>query len=116
MAAKSKAPVVNVAPKHDDDKHDLSFLDIIVLDTFGPYDPAGINGTKYHAGIMDIFSRYCWLYPMERKSDIYNVFRTFLRTLVWCPPYYNTYTLNARSWRRYVAQVPRLYCRCCMLQ
>ena len=67
--------------------HELSFptcfsfvhapLDLIHADVWGPSPLPSIGGFRYYVLVIDHFSQFCWLYPMHRKSEVYNKFLHF---------------------------------------
>ena len=36
-----------------------------------------MNGYKYYLLIVDDFSRYCWVFPLKSKADVYSTFINF---------------------------------------
>lgn len=53
-----------------------SFLELIHCDVWtSPIQ--SVTGFKYYVLFIDDYSRFCWLYPMHRKSDTLDCFRTF---------------------------------------
>lgn len=34
---------------------------------------------RYHNFLVDDFSRYCWFYPLKKKSDFFEIFVSFQR-------------------------------------
>jgi hypothetical protein len=36
-----------------------------------------MNGYKFYVIFIDDFSRFCWLYPIKKKSDVFSCFVEF---------------------------------------
>ena len=45
-------------------------LELVVMDLAGPVTPSSLGGAIYFLGIMDIFTRFSWLFTLRRKSDV----------------------------------------------
>ena len=50
---------------------------IIHTDLWGPSPTVSVDGFRYYVLFVDDFSRYCWLFPLINKSDLYSVFVKF---------------------------------------
>ncbi|KAL4570097.1 hypothetical protein LXL04_025748 [Taraxacum kok-saghyz] len=61
-------------------------LQLVYSDVWGPVQQSN-DGFTYYVTFVDYYSRYIWLYPMKRKSDVSTLFPQF-RSLV--EKYYNT--------------------------
>ena len=55
-------------------------LQDIYSDVWGPFQQFN-DRYSYYAIFVDYYTRYTWLYPMKRKSDVYTLFPQF-KTLV----------------------------------
>lgn len=52
-------------------------LERVHSDVWGPSPISSISGFRFYVLFVDDFSRYCWLYPLCSKSEVYNVFISF---------------------------------------
>lgn len=55
----------------------LKPLELVHTDVWGPTPISSIRGFRFYVILIDYFSRYCWIYPLCHKSDVYNVFVFF---------------------------------------
>ncbi|KAK9074377.1 hypothetical protein SSX86_006975 [Deinandra increscens subsp. villosa] len=53
-------------------------LELIYSDVWGPVQQS-IDGFKYYVIFVDYFSKYVWLYPLKKKSDVSVIFPQFKR-------------------------------------
>ena len=44
-------------------------LELVVMDLAGPVRPSRMGGAFYFLGIMDIFTRFSWVFTLRVKSD-----------------------------------------------
>ena len=51
-------------------------LDRVYTDVCGPFQVQSLGGSRYFLSFVDDHSRYCWVYPIKKKSDV-------LDTLKW---------------------------------
>ncbi|KAB1212300.1 Retrovirus-related Pol polyprotein from transposon TNT 1-94 [Morella rubra] len=58
-------------------------LQLLFLDVWGPAPVVSRDGFRYYLSIVDAFSRYTWLFPLQCKSDVYNTFVNFTKTVEW---------------------------------
>jgi hypothetical protein len=56
-------------------------LQLLFLDVWGPSPMPSINNNRYYLCIVDDYSKYTWLFPINMKSDVTNVFLRF-KTMV----------------------------------
>ena len=56
---------------------DASILDLIHSDVVGPIPTTSINGCKYFLTLIDDCYRYCWIYFMKQKSEVFDIFKVF---------------------------------------
>ena len=63
----------------DRDKPVTSKLDLIHMDVMGPFRTATHGGHLYVLTIIDDNSRYCWLFVLHKKSDVFDHFVTWMK-------------------------------------
>ena len=70
--------------KHPEKRYDVgkahraaSILDLIHSDVAGPMPTNSINGCRYFLTFIDDCSRYCWIYFMKQKSEVFETFKVF---------------------------------------
>lgn len=51
-------------------------LHYVFADVWGPAT-VSIDGSRYFLLLVDLYSRYCWLFPIAAKSEVANVFLNF---------------------------------------
>ena len=56
-------------------------LELIHSDIAGPFDHMSMSQSKYTLNFIDDFSRYCWVYFLKHKSEVFDLFKVF-RALV----------------------------------
>lgn len=52
-------------------------LETLHMDVWGPAPIPSINNHKYYLLIVDEYSRFSWLFPLELKSKVFQTFRDF---------------------------------------
>lgn len=52
-------------------------LELIVSDLWGSSPVLSRNGYRYYFLLVDVFSKFIWIYPIARKSDAFPLFVTF---------------------------------------
>ncbi|KAI5328775.1 hypothetical protein L3X38_028172 [Prunus dulcis] len=52
-------------------------LDLLYSDVWGPAPYSSIDGFSYYVIFVDHFTKYIWLYPLKKKSDVFSTFVTF---------------------------------------
>jgi hypothetical protein len=52
-------------------------LDLIHSDVCGPMSAESFSGSKYYVTFIDDYSRYCTVYFLKRKSDVFEKFQDF---------------------------------------
>lgn len=52
-------------------------LELIHSDIWGPVPNFLISGVKFYMTFIDDYSRYCWIYPLTFKSQVFDVFFKF---------------------------------------
>ena len=52
-------------------------LELIHSDIVGPFPPMSMSQDKYVLTFIDDFSRYCWVYFLKLKSDVFDHFKVF---------------------------------------
>jgi transposase InsO family protein len=55
----------------------LSKLQLVHTDVCGPMHNESLNGSKYFLLFVDDYSRYCWVYFLKSKSDVFAEFVKF---------------------------------------
>jgi hypothetical protein len=59
----------------------LSKLQLVHTDVCGPMHNESLNGSKYFLLFNDDFSRYCWVYFLKSKSDVFAEFVKFKKAV-----------------------------------
>jgi len=52
-------------------------LQLLFLDVWGPVPMFSINNNRYYLSIVDDFSKYSWVFPLNAKSDVTSAFLRF---------------------------------------
>ena len=52
-------------------------LELIHSDVAGPFPHMSMSQTKYALTFIDDFSRYCWVYFLKHKSEVFDLFKVF---------------------------------------
>ena len=52
-------------------------LEIIHSDVWGPAPILSNQGFLYYVIFIDNFSKFTWIFPMKRKSDLFDIFCRF---------------------------------------
>ena len=52
-------------------------LELIHTDVCGPMQVSTIGGNKYFLTFIDDYTRMCWVYLMNLKSEVFNIFKKF---------------------------------------
>ncbi|XP_058004059.1 retrovirus-related Pol polyprotein from transposon TNT 1-94 [Hevea brasiliensis] len=52
-------------------------LELIHTDVCGPISTSSYGGSKYFLLFIDDFSRYCWVYFLKQKSEVFSKFQQF---------------------------------------
>lgn len=56
-------------------------LQLLFMDVWGPAPVLSRNGYCFYFSIVDVFSRYTWLFPLHCKFDIYSQFVKFQKSV-----------------------------------
>ena len=56
-------------------------LEKIHSDVAGPITPTSLGGSKYVVTFTDDYSRFTWVFPCSAKSQVFDIFKTFKRTV-----------------------------------
>ncbi|GAB2274241.1 hypothetical protein Dimus_039074 [Dionaea muscipula] len=56
-------------------------LQLLFMDVWGPAPVVSREGFRFYLSIVDAFSRYTWFFPLQCKSDVYNQFVNFQKTV-----------------------------------
>eukprot|EP00253_Pinus_taeda_P005289 PITA_05289 len=62
---------------HEKDSRATTILERIHTDVCGPFSVASIEKHKYYVIFIDDFSRKCWIFFMQKKSETYSKFCEF---------------------------------------
>jgi len=62
---------------HEKDSHATTILERIHIDVCGPFSVASIVKHRYYVIFVDDFSRKCWIFFMQKKSETYSMFCEF---------------------------------------
>src|ERR1041385_812335 len=54
-------------------------LELLYMDLFGPQNYASLGGNKYGLVIVDDFSRYTWVFFLDDKSKVVEIFKSFAK-------------------------------------
>src|SRR4051812_24289521 len=54
-------------------------LELLLMDIFGPQNYASLGGNKYGLVIVDDFSRYTWVFFLDDKSKVVDIFTSFAK-------------------------------------
>ena len=52
-------------------------LELIHSDVAGPFTHMSMSQAKYALTFIDDFSRYCWVYFLKHKSEVFGLFKVF---------------------------------------
>ena len=52
-------------------------LELIHSDVSGPFPHMSMSQDKYALTFIDYFSRYCWVYFLKHKSEVFVLFKVF---------------------------------------
>src|ERR1041385_1755941 len=55
-------------------------LELLHMDLFGPQNYASLGGNKYGLVIVDDFCRYTWVFFLDDKSKVVEIFKTFAKS------------------------------------
>ena len=64
-------------PFHLSNRISTHVLELVHCDIWGPSPAVTTSGYRYYIIFVDDYSRYCWLYPMKRRSDSLACFTSF---------------------------------------
>ena len=62
---------------HEEDCHASTILERIHTDVCGPFSVASTAKHRYYVIFVDDFSRKCWIFFMQKKSETYSNFYEF---------------------------------------
>ncbi|KAF9663835.1 hypothetical protein SADUNF_Sadunf17G0093300 [Salix dunnii] len=57
------------------------FLHTLHTDVWGPASVTSFDGFRFYLIIIDEYSRYVWLFPMARKSEVATIFPMFIKRM-----------------------------------
>ncbi|PKU73010.1 Retrovirus-related Pol polyprotein from transposon TNT 1-94 [Dendrobium catenatum] len=69
-------------------------FELIHSDVWGPAPTMSLQGFKYYVSFVDDYTKYCWIYPLFRKSDVFDKFFEFYN-FIKC--HFNTSIKNIRT-------------------
>lgn len=52
-------------------------LELVHNDVWGPAPITSINDFRYYLSFIDEFSKFTWVYLLQHKSDVFDVFKYF---------------------------------------
>ena len=52
-------------------------LDLIYSDVSRQIPTTSMNGFRHFITFIDDFSRYCWIYFLNHKSEVFDIFKSF---------------------------------------
>ena len=52
-------------------------LDLVHSDVSEPMPTSSMNGSIYFPTFIDDYSRYCWIYFLKKKSEVFETFKIF---------------------------------------
>ena len=59
------------------ERREVSTLDLIHSDVLGPIPTTSMNGSIYFLTFIDDYSRYCWIYFLNKKYEVFENFKAF---------------------------------------
>ena len=62
---------------HEKDSHATMILERIHTDVCGPFSVASTEKHRYYVIFVDEFSRRCWIFFMQKKSETFSKFCEF---------------------------------------
>lgn len=63
--------------KHDLPKKSKKKLELVHSDMYGPFEVRSKGGHRYLLTFMDEFTRYTWIYLIEKKIGVFTKFKKF---------------------------------------
>ena len=60
---------------------DVQVLELINLYLIGPLPTPSYGSSRYVLTFIDDFSRYCWVYFLKQKSEVYEIFEKLIENL-----------------------------------
>jgi hypothetical protein len=109
LPVSSSKPSSFCSPRQQGKSHRLHFsstpsissnpLQLLFLDVWGPAPQNSVNNKRFYLSVVDDFSKYTWLYPLETKSE---VCATFLRFKQLVETYFNTKIIMGGSFVSWV--------------
>jgi transposase InsO family protein len=79
-ACQAGKQVDNTHPKKSMMSKSKAF-ELLHMDLFGPITYTSIGGNKYRFVIMDDFTRYTWVFFLIDKTDVFVIFKTFIKRI-----------------------------------
>lgn len=67
--------------KRDYDRITKAPLERVYVDTCGPLNSVSPGGAKYFLSIVDDYTRRIFIYPMKKKSETFELFTKFMKTV-----------------------------------
>ncbi|MCO5577671.1 hypothetical protein L7F22_031502 [Adiantum nelumboides] len=53
-------------------------LQLVHSDVCGPMRTPSVGNSLYFVTFIDVFSRFCWVYPLKAKSDVFAIFQHYV--------------------------------------
>ena len=73
----------SVLPFNKSISYSLAPFDLVHYDVWGLSPITTRGGSRYYVSFIDDYTRYCWVYLMKRRSDFFDIdktFHTFVKT------------------------------------
>jgi transposase InsO family protein len=84
-------------------------LELIHIDICGPITPGSYSGKEYFITFIDDYSRKCWVYFLEKKSEAFETFKKF-KVMIEKTTAKNIRSLRSDRGGEYLSNEFKLYC------
>ncbi|PKU70250.1 Retrovirus-related Pol polyprotein from transposon TNT 1-94 [Dendrobium catenatum] len=85
-------------------------FEIVHSDVWGPSPTISLNGFRYFVTFIDEHTKYCWVYPLTLKSDVFSKFQEFYN-MVRCQFNKNIKTLRTDGGGEYINKSFEQFCK-----
>ena len=65
-------------PKNPSGKRTTEVLELVHSDVCGPMSVPSVGGSSYYVTFIDDFTNFVWVYPLKKKSEVFQKFTEFL--------------------------------------